>query len=143
MLIPDEFFFFIPEQPALESSTGGFAKMVWVLALAEPESAGNREFLSKVLAAANLNFGKDTLFAEIPAQQSLSFSNDIKRKQPAHVLVFGLPPAQLGLTIEAPLYQPLDFYGVNWLFADALSALEPDKTKKSRLWAALKQIFLP
>lgn len=143
MFIPDEFFFFIPQRSALETSAGGYAKMVWVLALAEPESAGNRAFLSKILAAANLDLEKDTLFTEIPERQPLSFINDIKRKQPLRVLVFGLPPAQLGLTIEAPLYQPTIFYGVNWLFADALSVLEPDKSKKSRLWSALKQIFLP
>ena len=56
--------------------------------------------------------------------------------------IFRLPPAQLGLRIDAPLYKPVAFYGVTWLFADAVSVLEPDKNKKGLLWAALKQIFL-
>ena len=143
MFSPDELIFTAPERTALDFSEGGFARQVWVLALAEPLSdAANRDFLAKVLAASNLNLEKDTLFAEIPASESVSFSTDLQCKKPERVLVFGLSPAQLGLAIETPLYKPISFYSVKWLFADALSALEPDKNKKSQLWSALKQMFL-
>ena len=143
MFSPDELIFIAPEHTASEFSSGNFARRVWILVLAEPSFAGtNRDFLAKVLAAANLNLEKDTLLAEIPASQPLKFSTDLKHKTPEQVLVFGLSPAQLGLNLEISLYKPVGFYGTTWLFADALSLLEPDKTRKGQLWTALKQIFL-
>jgi hypothetical protein len=143
MFSPDELIFIAPERTASDLSEGGFARRIWVLALDEPANSGaNTDFLTKVLAAANLNLEKDTLFAAIPASEPVNFSTDLKRKQPEHVLVFGLHPSQLGLTIETPLYRPIAFYGVTWLFADALSVLEPDKSRKGQLWSALKQMFL-
>jgi hypothetical protein len=143
MFSPDELIFIAPERSAVELATGSFVRRIWVLALAEPNPVNsNKIFLAKVLVAANLNLEKDTLFAEIPASMPIGFSTDLKTKHPERVLVFGLPPAQLGLTIEAQLYKPLAFYGADWLFADALSILEPDKNKKGQLWSALKQMFL-
>ncbi len=143
MFSPDELIFIAPERAASEFSQENFARRVWVLALKEPDfSAANKAFLAKVLAAANLNLEKDTFFAEIPASEPLHFSADLKQKQPERVLVFGLPPAQLGLKIEIQFYKTIAFYGADWLFADALSALEPDKNRKSQLWSALKQMFL-
>lgn len=143
MFSPDELIFLAPERTASDFSEGGFARRTWVLILDEPFIAGaNKAFLAKVLAAANLNLEKDTLFAQIPASEPVNFSTDLKRKQPEHVVIFGLPPSQLGLTIETSLYQPVIFYGVTWLFADALSVLEPDKNRKGQLWSALKQMFL-
>ncbi len=143
MFSPDELIFIAPEEAASGLAQGNFARRLWVLALAEPDSSGtNRDFLSKVLSAANLNLEKDTLFAEIPPAIPIHFSTDLKRTLPEQVLIFGLPPAQLGLSIEIPLYRPVEFYGVTWLLADALSVLEPDKTRKGQLWLALKQMFL-
>ena len=142
MFFPDELLFLSPELPAPAPAAGAFARRVYVLALAEPEFPGAREFLSKVLSSVQLNLDKDTLFAEIPELMQVSFVHELKNKHPEQVLVFGVAPAQLGLHIETAHYRPLSFYGVTWLFADALSVLEPDKDKKSRLWAALKQMFL-
>ena len=142
MFPADELLFLSPEPGTPESAAGGFARRVYVLALAEPACPGNRDFLSKVLSAVQLNLDKDTLFAEIPASLPVSFAAELKKKQPEHVMIFGIHPAQLGLRIDAPLYKPVAFYGVTWLFADAVSVLEPDKNKKGLLWAALKQIFL-
>lgn len=142
MFAENDLIFIAPERRAAELSKGQFARRIWVLALAEPlHGAANREFLGKVLAAANLNLEKDTLFAEIPVGEPVTFSTDIKDKQPEHILVFGLSPAQLGLTLNMRPYTPFSFYGATWLFADALSALEPDKTRKGQLWSALKQLF--
>ena len=131
MFNPDELIFLAPEHGATDFSEGGFGRRVWVLVRSEPSrQVSNRDFLSKVLAAVQLNLEKDTLFAEIPVSLPLHFSTDLKNKTPEQVLVFGLPPAQLGLNIQAPLYFPVSFYGVTWLFADALEVLEPDKPGK-------------
>ncbi len=142
MFLPDELLFLSPEQPVPGPVTGGFARRVYVLALAEPAFPGAREFLSKVLSSVQLNLDKDTLFAEIPELMQISFATELKNRHPEQVLVFGVTPSQLGLHIEAAYYRPLSFYGVTWLFADALSVLEPDKNRKSQLWTALRQMFL-
>ena len=143
MFSPDELIFIAPDRRVSDLSQGHFSRRIWVLALTEPvAAAANRDFLAKVLAAANLNLDKDTLFAEIPPSEPVHFSADLQHNKPAQVLVFGLPPAQIGLSAEFPLYRPIEFYGCTWLFADALSVLEPDKTRKGQLWACLKQMFL-
>ncbi|HRI59149.1 MAG TPA: hypothetical protein PK228_05490 [Saprospiraceae bacterium] len=143
MFSPDDLIFLAPEGAVSSRSEGKFARRLWVLARAEPGASGaNRDFLTKILAAANLNLEKDTLFAEIPLSEPVHFSTDLKRTGAEQVLVFGLLPAQLGLTIEIQYYRPFEFYGVTWLFADALSVLEPDKNRKGQLWSALKQMFL-
>lgn len=142
MLLSNELLFFTAEKSALAEAEGGFARRVAVLALEEPGAAANRDFLAKVLTAASLNLAQDALLAEIPAGESRALAPDLTERRPNQVLVFGLSPAQLGLSFEVQAYQPLAFYGCQWLFADKLSALEPDKAKKTQLWSALKQMFL-
>lgn len=142
MLFNQELIYIAAEKTALSNAEGNFARNVAVLALQEPNSAANREFLTKVLAAANLNLAQDTLLAEIPAQEPVSIATDLRQRKPGHVLVFGISPAQLGLSIQISLYQPTAFYGATWLFADALSTLEPDKNRKSQLWNGIKTMFL-
>ena len=142
MLLANELLFLTAEKTALANATGGFARNLVVLALEEPNAAANRDFLTKVLAAANLSLAQDARFAEIPANESRALAPDLNEFKPKHVLIFGLSPAQLGLSFVVQAYQPCSFYGYTWLFADQLSALEPDKNKKTQLWSALKQIFL-
>jgi len=142
MLLSNELLFQAAEKSACASATGGFARQLMVMALSEPTAAANRDFLAKVLAAANLDLAQDALLAEILTHEPITIAPDLTIQQPKQVLVFGLSPSQLGLSFEVQPYQPLQFYGSTWLFADKLSVLEPDKQKKGQLWAALKQIFL-
>ena len=134
--------FHVPQQSILDLARGGFARQVWVLAA---ESAGQAEaldFLTKILAAARLNLEKDTLFVRVPGNTQVSILPAIKEKHGEFILVFGLSPSDIGLKADIPMYYPLHFYGSTFLFADALSSLEPDKTLKSKLWLALQQMFL-
>ncbi|HAD11782.1 MAG TPA: hypothetical protein DCF33_05015 [Saprospirales bacterium] len=142
MQFNQELIFLAAEKTALAQAEGNFARKVAVLFLAEPNSAANREFIAKVLSAANLNLQQDTLFAELPAHEPVSIAPDLKERKPGHVLVFGISPAQLGLSIQISLYHPTAFYGATWLFADSLSTLEPDKNRKSQLWNGIKTMFL-
>jgi len=142
MLLSNELLFLTAEKSALADAKGGFARQVAVLALDEPTAAANRDFLAKVLAAAQLNLAQDAFLTEIPAAEPRALAPDLIEYQPKQVLVFGISPAQLGLSFEVQAYQPMTFYGCTWLFADKLSALESDKAKKTQLWTALKQMFL-
>lgn len=142
MLLSNELLFITAEKSALADAEGGFARQVTVIALEEPSAAANRDFLDKVLTAAQLNLAQDAFLSEIPAGEARNLAADLLEHQPKQVLVFGLLPAQLGLSFEVQYYQPLNFYGCTWLFADKLSAIESDKAKKTQLWSALKQMFL-
>lgn len=142
MFITDELLFAVPERTIESFAEGRYARQILVLAL-EETSPSNREFLIKILGATQLSLTDDCLLAQVPDGEPLSVPQFIREKQPAQVLVFGLIPSQLGLTIQIPLYQATEFYGTTWLFADALSVLEPDKAKKGQLWTALKALFLP
>lgn len=134
--------FHAPDRSVLEFASGGFAQRILLIALSEPENAGAQDFLTKILAAARLNLQKDTLFAQIPAGEPVTVLPAIKHKHAEHILVFGLPPGRIGIVADIPLYQPQLFYGATFLFADALSVLEPDKARKGKLWQALQQLFL-
>ncbi len=142
MLLSNELLFLTAEKSALAAAKGGFDKKVAVLMLEEPNVYSNRDFLEKILTAARLNLAQDAFLAEIPGGEPRALAPDLVEHQPKQVLVFGLSPAQLGLSFETQAYQPLAFYGCTWLFADPLSAIESDKNKKTQLWSALKQMFL-
>lgn len=142
MFTPKELIFVAPSLLPNDIANGRFAKGIWVLAVAEPAQAENLDFLKKVLAAAQLDLERDTLFAEIPLGEPVDMAATLRIKPADKVLVFGIPPEQLGLHIQAAAFQPVAFYGTTWLFADALSVLAPDKVKKGLLWTALKGMFL-
>lgn len=141
MFPPDTTLFMAPDTALTALGQGAFEKKILIVALAEPQCPGNREFLGKVIAAAGLDLMRDTFYAEVPDSEPFSCIAGFSQK-PRFVLIFGLPAAQAGLQFQPPLYQPLDFHGSTWLFADSLAALEPDRIKKSNLWNALKSLFL-
>jgi hypothetical protein len=142
MFSDDDLLFVAPEQALSELVKGNFARRVLVLQLEGARPLEERDFLLKILAAAQVNLDHDTHLAMIPAGKALAVTPYLKEKEPAIVLVFGLPPAQIGLQIPAPSYEPFTFYGCTWLFADSLATLEPDKQRKGQLWKALQVLFL-
>jgi hypothetical protein len=132
----------IPEENILERTEGQFAKKIFVLVLKETNIPGNRAFLAKVLSAAGIELAQDTALVLADAGEILSLLPILHQKQAEKVLVFGFTPESIGLRLNATFYKPFIFYQATWLFADALSVLEPDRTLKGQLWTALKQIFL-
>lgn len=136
-----ELIFHAAESSVSSLAEGDFAKNILVMVLSEPNSPGNKAFIAKVLSAANLDLAADTCFAEVPAGTPVNCFAGLPER-PKFILVFGLPPAQVGLFAAVQPYQPLHFHGANWVFADALSILEPDRDKKGKLWNILKTLFL-
>ena len=136
-----ELVFRAAESSVKELGTGAYAKNILVLALAEPNSPGNRSFIAKILSAASLDLSTDTLFAEIPAETPVNCFAALDNR-PQFILVFGLSPTQLGLQAAVHPYQAIMCHDATWLFADALSVLEPDPVRKKKLWEALKPLFL-
>ena len=142
MYSPDDLLFLAPDQQLQAPYAGGFARKILLLVHAEPQFPGNQDFLVKILAAAQVNPEKDTLWATVDINTPLSVTPLLKLKQPDQILVFGFTPQMLGLQVDIPIYRPTDFYGATWLFAESLSILEPDKARKGMLWKALQQLFL-
>ena len=138
----DDLLFIAPENDLLQSAQGNFARQLIVCVLHEPDFPQNKDFLEKILTAAKLNMAQDALYVEIAGTEAFSLLLAIQKRHARQVLVFGVPPKQLGLSIQVPLYQPFEFYGADFLFAEKLSLLEPDRDRKGRLWAALKAMFL-
>ncbi len=132
----------IPEVDLLQAAQGGFQKQVLVVAAFKAGETGKVAFLEKILAAVGMDLHKDTLFALVRPNERVCLNTFLRHKQPQAVLVFGLSPAHLGLQAEFARYQPVQFYGTAFLWADSLATLEPDKALKGRLWTALQTMFL-
>jgi hypothetical protein len=141
MFLTGELIFQAAENSVCKLAEGDFAKNILVVALAEPQTVENRAFITKVLSAANLDLLKDTFFVEISGSTALNCFNDLPER-PKFILVFGLPPKQVGLQAAVQAYQPLQLQNTTWVFADALSILEPNRDKKGQLWTILKSLFL-
>lgn len=138
----DDKVYLAADQSLQDLLQGAFAKQILVLYLEEASADTNLAFLTKLLAAARIHLAQDTLSAAVPAGLPLSLAPFAHRKQAGHVLVFGLSPTRLGLSVQCSLYIPFEFYGSNWIFCDSLSNLEPDRGKKALLWQALQAMFL-
>ena len=138
----NEVVYLVPEDNILEQVRGQFAKKIFILARREPNAPGNHAFLAKVLSATEVQLDRDAALVLADAGTLLSLLPVMHQKHPEKILVFGFVPEEIGLRVNAPLYKPFLFYQSTWLFADALSELEPDRTLKGHLWTALKQIFL-
>lgn len=142
MFSGNDLLYLIPDVSILNRVKGGFAKQVAIVVLKETESIEQVNFLKKVLLAAGLNLENDTLLAKLEAGEQLPVLPLVKIKQAECILVFGCTPNQLGLNLECPLYQLVDFYDTRLLFANKISILEPDTGRKRQLWQALQQLFL-
>jgi hypothetical protein len=141
MFPSDTLVFLAAENTVGHVARGGYAKKILVLALAEPNSVANQAFIAKVLLAAGLQLEQDCLFAEISTDVPVNCFGGMPER-PAYILVFGLPPAQTGISAAIQPYQTAHFHGATWLFADAISLLEPDPVRKKKLWEALKPVFV-
>lgn len=135
----DVSYFAYPDVELASLVRGQFAKRILILCTAEAERPDMQAFLTKVMGAAQVDLAQDTLWAALPATNtSWALTPLLKAKQPATVLVFGLTPAQLGWTMDVDHYQPTEVRGVSFLWAEALSTLEPDRNRKLQLWQVLK-----
>ena len=98
-------------------------------------------YLAKILQAINLNLdGVDLL--NIYGSEQLDFRPTLNTKKVHHLISFGVPFLRINLDFMMNVYDPKRIKGVNFLFADRLSVIEPDGTLRRQLWAALKSVFL-
>ncbi|MEY4203675.1 MAG: hypothetical protein RL013_1378 [Bacteroidota bacterium] len=138
-MFPDNMPLFLAAENSVTAlGSGGYKKQI--LVLVSKLSEGDRVFVSRVLAAAELDTGEDTLYVEVPGDMAVNCFSGLP-SAPRFILSFGVTPAQAGCSARVSLYTPVQFNRATWLFSDAPSVLEPNRDKKTQLWSALKEIF--
>ena len=141
MFSEKDLLFLVPDAPEATPLSGQYRKKVLIVAAPETNVEGCRAFLEKILGAAKILLEEDTLYRFTENGETVPLAQWIRERQPEQVLIFGYEAAQVGVQVQADLYQPVFFQNANLLFADTLSALEPDKTLKTKLWTAMQLVF--
>lgn len=130
----------------LEKCRGSNQKKLLVVFNKLDENPERLEFLTKILGAAKFDIENDILLLKLTEKEAFSFIT-LRTKAADrfgdidNMLVFGFLPSHFGLNLEVQKYQPFHFYKCGFLFADALSVLEKDKSLKGALWQGMKSLF--
>jgi hypothetical protein len=97
-------------------------------------------FLTKLLAACNLNLG-DVAILNFHLYQASDFENILNYFNPKAVLLFDLEPGEFGMPMKFPQFQVQGYKNAVFVSSPSLDSIEPDKVLKSKLWVSLKKIF--
>lgn len=97
-------------------------------------------FLTKLLAACNLNLG-DVAILNFHRYASSDFDKIINHFKPKVVLLFDTNPAAFGMPMNFPEFQVQGYKDAVFVSSPSLETIEPDKTLKGKLWVCLKKIF--
>jgi DNA polymerase III psi subunit len=125
----------------LESLSGDGKKGILVVLLDEGLPEGI-VFLKKILSSIRIDLEKDALLFRAAPHGILPTVAQLKSVSPIEkVLVFGVSPQRLGFTFEYPMYKRLILNDCQYVFANKLSFLEPNKQAKNDLWKQLQLIF--
>jgi hypothetical protein len=136
----DESLYVIPEN-VWTSGVGDYGKRILILQADDDLPAENHEFLHKIMDAVHISLSSDAFCCKVEPMASVRLFPFSRDKHPEKILVFGITPALLGLSVKDNLYQPFYFYQSTWLFSESLSILQPDKDRKTKLWKALQGLF--
>ncbi|WP_128544656.1 hypothetical protein [Larkinella soli] len=98
-------------------------------------------FLDKVLKAIHLSLEEVDLM-NLAGSGLMDFHAVFENKSIHHFISFGVPFKTVHLDIHLNRYEPLRLFGITFLLADPLSALEADQKLKRKLWLVLQKLFL-
>ncbi len=102
----------------------------------------NKELISKILGAVHYKLEKDAIQLHIPADKSFGINHLLVKNIVDDVVIFGVNPKEIGLSIEPILYQPIQIGTKRLLIAHSLEQISKNQDYKKALWNALQQIFL-
>ncbi len=113
-----------------------------VLLLFDEElTPGELIFLENILKAIHLNLS-DIDMLNLAGSGMVDFHAVLENKTLHHFISFGVPFKTIHLNIQMDRYQPIRIFGITFLLADPLSAIEADSKLKRKLWEVLKKVFL-
>ena len=118
---------------------GNNAKGVFLLY--KESEAEQVPFLTKILAAVQLDMEQNVIVFASTETQTFSLSDIRESHSLTKAIIFGFPPQHIGLQVQFQKYQLYTIGGVQYLFADSLKEIESEKAKKGLLWGALQQMF--
>ncbi len=96
--------------------------------------------LKAILNAIKYDMEEDCALLPIDSKESIVFQK-LPLDACHHIISFGISPKQMGLQIQHHNYTTLKILEKELLFADTLSVITNDVSKKKLLWAALQSIF--
>ena len=97
-------------------------------------------FLTKLLAACNLNLGDVAVF-NFQDHNASEFYEILNFFNPKVVLLFDVDPGVFGLPMIFPQFQVQGYKDAVFVSSPSLEVIEPDKSLKGKLWVCLKKIF--
>lgn len=117
-----------------------------LLLFKKDEDPAIKEFLLRMMRAANIELSKDTHFIGVEQGFEPSFAKLCHTVSFQKLLIFGIKPPAIGLHIEYSLYQPIVFRDKTILISDCLRDLSEERARNGKersgaLWAAMKEIF--
>jgi hypothetical protein len=98
-------------------------------------------FLENILKAIHLNLNEIDIL-NLAGSGLVDFHAVLENKTIHHFISFGVPFKTIHLNIQMDRYQPIRIFGITFLLADPLSAIEADSKLKRKLWEVLKKVFL-
>jgi len=123
----------------VEQARGSNEKKIAVIAKIEDDP--DMDLLSKILKSVELDDTKDVLLLKSTPATRFSLI-DLCRQTDSHtVLLFGIPPNQLGLQFRLKKYTPFDINGIKGIWADPLTEIRDSRELKTALWSSLKSLF--
>ena len=130
------------EMVGLESRLLGLnkKKLLILTSHEDAEDDNAKTQLKAILAAIKFDMADDCAVLPFKQNESIAF-----QKLPLttfdHLISFGISPKQIGLQINHYNYTSLKILNKSLLFADSISSISNDVSKKKQLWAALQSIF--
>ncbi|GAB3934639.1 hypothetical protein [Larkinella terrae] len=113
-----------------------------VLILIDEElTPGELIFLENILKAIHLNLNEIDIL-NLAGSGLVDFHAVLENKVLHHFISFGVPFKTIHLNLQMDRYDPIRIFGITFLLADPLSAIEADAKLKRKLWAVLKKVFL-
>jgi len=97
--------------------------------------------LKAILSAIKYELEQDCAILAIEAEESIPFQK-LPLDKTKQIISFGIPAMKMGLQIKEQKYNQLKILSIDLLFADSISAISTDVTKKKQLWNALQSLFL-
>lgn len=97
------------------------------------------EMLDKINKACGLNTQEHTNHITLTSPVLLN-NNDLKKLNIKFVVVYGIPPNNIGRFWDNYRYRWINDQNIDFCFADDLNSISQDKKKKEALWSNLKKI---
>lgn len=100
-----------------------------------------QELLGKMLLAAKFDMAEDALVCWLSDDQPISLSSLRNEAGFSNALLFGIPPKQAGVNVNAQPYQPVSIGGATYLFSASLDEIVANPALKRPLWEGMKIMF--